>query len=883
MGAGGKAGGGTGAHDYYGTIAGLVCGGRVDAVLGIISDGKTVWPEATAGEWAEGTDYEAGDVVHRGGRAWVCDDDHTAAEVNAPGEPSAPWDEYALRRTDPGVGNPVSIAVPGYGVCILYWGTADQAHGPDTPAGISADHPPYRRQCWVILKDWLFGRERTSAPNVEVLVRRAPVQSLVTGPAAALDAQGQANPVAVAAELLEDPVFGAGAPALADPASWQEAAEALHANPEAWGVSPVLRDARTFQELLESFGGYAPIVQRSTGQGTMALRTLPRFTEPPFVSPSATVDEVTLAEPISWEVGGVPVSEVAVKYSDRGRAYKDRRQKAVDTLSRGEGGGEVVTLERPWITRPAQAAFAAADHLRRKGEAPASGQAVVLRDRAPWLVPGAPFLVDDKRTGIRLLCRCLSIQDAAPPSGLRTVAFEAEDAYSPLPVLDSAGDLVDDSQPDPEALPLARLVQPPPALTGEEASVAVLVARSSKVTTAVRVWIKEADASLFTDLGVQRGFAVHGTLQANYSSTPGAGNPPDDNSEDFRLTVNASTVPADLALLSQTQSADAISDGRVLVWVFKATGEFEVMTLRAARVATGETFWRLKVRRARYGTRKLGFSAGDAVFVIRRAAVEPYTHRLFGAYSVTGTPATFRLQASNPWKTAELSDAASCPDRSFTFGDAFAPAAAWTRIEYRPPAGSWGDVATFAGDFDTGGTWRLSWTCSDPNADLSGCILRSIGPEPTQAILFSAAASGAETSFRHEFALPEGDWDLTLKVLDRAGRGRIFPLAPVGGGAAVIVRSRPVSTTVVGNPVAAPRGGDVFGAQSVALTSTTPGATLEYQVVALGAAVGGSWSTYSAPVSVSPDQTLYARASKAGMTTSPTVRHDYRWLDPETV
>ncbi|MBN8247015.1 MAG: chitobiase/beta-hexosaminidase C-terminal domain-containing protein, partial [Verrucomicrobia bacterium] len=547
------------------------------------------------------------------------------------------------------------------------------------------------------------------------------------------------------------------------------------------------------------------------------------------------------------------------------------------------GDGEAVTLERPWITRPAQAAFAAADHLRRKSQAPAAGKAVVLRDRVPWLVPGVPFQVDDKRAGIQLLCRCLSIQDAEPPSGLRTVSFEAEDAFTPLPFLDAAGDVVDEAQPDPEEVTLFRLLQPPPAMTGEEAAVAVLVARTSKVTTAVKVWFQEADAALFTDLGTQRGFAVHGTLQANYSSTPGTGNPPDDNSEDLRLTVHASTVASDLALLSQTQSADAISDGRVLVWVFKASGEFEVMTLKAARVATGETFWRLKVRRARFGTKKLGFSTADAVFVIRRAAVEAYTHRLFGAYSVTGTPATFRLQASNPWKTAQLSDPAVCPDLAFTFGDAFAPAATWTRIEYRPPAGAWGDVATFAGDFDTGGTWRLSWTCTDPNSDLASCILRSLGPEPTQAVLFSGAASGAETSFRHEFTLPEGDWDLVLKVMDRAGRARIFPLAPVGGGAAVVVRSRPVSTTIVGNPVAVPRGGDVFAALSVALTCTTSGATIEYQVVALGAAAGGSWSTYSAPVSVSPDQTLYARGVKAGMTTSPTVRHDYRWLDPETV
>lgn len=882
MGAGGKAGGGTGAHDYYGTIPGLVCAGPVDALLGIVADGKTVWPEAEAGEWVDGTDYDAGDTVHWAGRAWSCAEDHLADDLTAPGMPSAPWDEVALRRGDPGVGNPVAVAVPRYGTAVLYWGTPDQQHGPDTPAEISADHPPYRRQCWIILKDWLFGRERTSAPNVEFLVRRAPQQGLITGPAAVLDPDGQANPVATAAELLSDPVFGFGAPELADEPAWQTAADALQERPDLWHLSPVLPESQTFQAVAETLGQYAPIVDHVTGEGRIALEVLPRFEEPPFLGPDMTVDGAVLMEPVSIETDGQPVAEVSVTYSDRARAFKDRTQKATDTLSRGEDHGDPVTMDRPWITRAGQAAFAAADHLRRSGQPGVSGKAVILRDRVPWLRRGSLFLLADPRTGLRILCRCLSTSDAKPPSGARTIAWEAEDAFTPLPTLEASTGGIPDASPDPETVTLFRLVQPPPALVGQEANAVVaLVARTSRVTTGIRVWFQEADASLFTNLGNQTGFAIKATLQATYSSTPGTGNPPDDNSEDFRLTVDPATVPSDLDLLSETQSADAINDARVLVWVFKASGEFEVMTMKAARVATGETFWRLKVRRARFGTARLSFASGDVAFVVRRDAVVPYTHQQFGAYSMTGAPALFRLQARNPWRQAELSDAAACPDRSFTFGDGFAPVGTWTRIEYRPPAGAWGDVASFSGDFDPAGTWRLSARISDPNADLMGHILRSVGPAGGE--IGSGAASGAVQDIQREFALGEGDWEIVLRVLDRAGRGRNYALAPVGGGASVVVKSRPAGSTVVANPVASPRGGDVFGAQSVTLTCSTSGATQEFQVVALGAPAGGSWTTYSTPVSVNPDSTLYVRATKAGMTDSPTVRHDYRWLDPETV
>ena len=163
---GSKGSSGGKSHDYYGTIAGLICAGPVQALVAIIADGKTVWPDANKGDWSPGSVYAIGDKVRSLGRVWTATSAHTGSSVNAPSL-SGHWVESVLERTAVGVTNPQPVSVVGYGAALLYWGTADQVHTGAVPSEISGTHPPYRRQAWVLLKDWLFGRERVSAPNVE--------------------------------------------------------------------------------------------------------------------------------------------------------------------------------------------------------------------------------------------------------------------------------------------------------------------------------------------------------------------------------------------------------------------------------------------------------------------------------------------------------------------------------------------------------------------------------------------------------------------------------------------------------------------------------------------------------------------------------------------
>ena len=249
MGKGGDKG--TQIYDYFGTIAGVVCAGPVDELVSIIVDGRTVWPTAPA--WNAGQVLLIGDLRKWLGVVYKATQSHTTSNLNKP-PASTHWVRYSVVRTvGPSASNPYPLTVDGYGAAYLYWGTDDQILDASGEAILAANgHPGYRRQCFLVLKAFLFGRERTSAPNVEVIVRRKPNQTMVTGDPAALT-DGQANPVAAMADLYTDRVFGAAltidAPGGPDSTTWQSAATAIQSNIDEAGISPVLTQAKSLRQI----------------------------------------------------------------------------------------------------------------------------------------------------------------------------------------------------------------------------------------------------------------------------------------------------------------------------------------------------------------------------------------------------------------------------------------------------------------------------------------------------------------------------------------------------------------------------------------------------------------------------------------------------------
>ena len=127
----------------------------------------------------------------------------------------------------------------------------------------------------------------------------------------------------------------------------------------------------------------------------------------------------------------------------------------------------------------------------------------------------------------------------------------------------------------------------------------------------MRVHLQEDDEDLFYELGLQEQSAGAGTLAAAYPEALPAdpqANPSDDDSEALRVTLDSATPAPDLALLGDTQSADAVNDAAVLMWIFKASNPrlFEVLTVKAVRIVGADTFCRFQARRGRFGTARLG-------------------------------------------------------------------------------------------------------------------------------------------------------------------------------------------------------------------------------------------------------------------------------------
>lgn len=1033
----GKGGGDSGkAHDYFGSIAGVVCAGPVDELVAVIIDGKLAWPSAPI--WESGKDYVVGDLRHYAFRVWRCNTAHTSAGGNAPPDLTK-WTSYSVARADQP--NPYPFSIESWGQAYLYWGTVDQVlANPDpvpddpiatvsrarqshvarivtaTPHGLTtgqhvtvsgfsfpnagyniadvvveviddttliynnpgtnqvttADatglitpivvetgetvlaangHPPYRRQAVLVLKDFLFGRERTTAPNVEVVVRRKPNQTLIDGDAAALDADGQANPVCVAAELLTDPVFGLAQPdSFCDAATWQALADDLAADSARTYISPVLDRAQTARSLLANLLAYYDGWARFNAAGAVEVGRFLHDEAPPAFTAATTIDYNDLVEEIAWDANGWPdtANQTYVRFSNRDRAFKNDSAPYVSSWNMAvTGDPRPLNIERPFITRPQQASTHAAEWGKVAAEPGIAGTLIVRAEKAASIKPGDLFLLTHDAAAMSIVCRCTQKTLAKPPAGRVTLRFQSERAIAQIPYQPTRSEPGGSAFPLPEEIEMFQIVQPPPALVGgQDFQIVILAARTSAVTIGLRPWLRRDDGALFFPLGEQRQWAVYGTLSqdydlpassatasrardddvativttaahglssgqhvqitglagADYDATdvvitvvdattftyPNEGADEgttvdadgtvipldDDDSETLQLDLDPRVRQPDLDKISQTQTVDAINDANLLVWVFDAADatQFEIMALKAIRLDDG--VYKLQVRRGRFGIGKRAFVTDDRVFILFRGDLVGYTADKFAGYAQTGATATFRLQSFNAAGEGDLSDSDICPDIEFTFSDPYAPTASWQILLVNGA-----DLTDFTDSYLPTDEFEFTFELRDANSDLLDArLVARLGAMELPPIWHDAfAPSGTKVGSTGKFTLPDGEWRILLVVRDAANRVVEVPLTPVGGGAEVTLLIL-ASMGTVATPVAAPHGGTyVTYPKSVVLTCSTAGATIEYQIVALYGALGGGWSTYTGPISVGRNRTLYARATKVAMTDSAVIAEHYSY------
>ena len=958
----GKGGGaGSKLYDYYGTLAGIVCAGPVDELVAILVDGRIVWPTATF--WNAGQTIAVNDLRQYLGVVWKATQAHTTSNANKP-PTSTHWVRYSLVRTvGPSATNPYPLTVTGYGAAYFYWGTDDQVLDTVGEARLAANgHPPYRRQAVLVLKDFLFGRERTSAPNVEVVVRRKPNQTMLTGdPAALID--GQANPVAAMADLYTDPVFGAAltpdTPGGPDTTTWQSAATAIQTSIDEAGISPILTQAKSLRQITADILAYCDGWVRFSAAGEIEAGRFPHNSAPPTFTAATTIDYNDLIDEVSYTADGwaTTYNQTQVKFNDRERSYRDGAVAVVSGYNLAvTGEPRTAKIDRPWITRRTQASEHAAEHQKIVGEPKLSGSLVVRAEKAASIRPGDLFLLTHDALSISIVCRCIGKDIAQPPAGRATIRFESDRASAPVPFAPTGAADEGSAYPDNETLSIQQFFQPPPTMfQGDtDAAVVPLIARTSPVTIGANIHLRKEDASGFYELGSIDQFAIHGTVQASWSyysratstrsrstnvatvttsaahnlatgdvvtiygfvdatfdgvftvtvvnsttftypntgsfvstttdtaGTVTTGN--EDNTENLRVTLDAGTVGADLSKMLDTQTEDAINDNAVYVVIFKDSDRkvFEVCTLRAMRIISGDSFYRLKVRRARYGTETRTAAIGDKVWIGYRTDIAPMTHNSFVGYLEGLSTATFRLQSANAESVAELSNTTLCPNISYTFADPYAPTTTFTSVQKltNVTANTWTEITDFTGHFEVTDRFRVDASLVDSSGDLTAARLYAKNGS-SELTLWSASYTESSTQkITAEFTIPtKGAWQVFMAGIDKSGRIRIKQLTAGGGSASVTINIKQ-NNTETSAPSFTPPGIGFRSNQfpiTVTLTTTTAGAQIKYSIVDLGQPAGTftNVAATTATVVVGRNKRLWAKADVGGSNESILIYHEY--------
>lgn len=450
-------------YNYFASLAALIAWGPLDGIHGIYLNSELVW---------EGT-------VTRGAEDYV------------------------------------DLTIDGYGTCRIYWGTGTQDADPEL-LDSGFDHPPYRYQAYLVFTGLFFGFNQTSAPNVEVVVSRYPVISWMT---AAVAVQDDCNAVAVAAEWLQSARFGLGLPDAAL-ATGELDAIAGDLEDEEFGVSPYvtrqINARQLLQQLVEYFDGYL----LRTRDGKLSLGLIRTPVSPVSVAAVDLVDEPDL-DPDTWK--GVS-SKTWVKYLNRDQQYKEAALPYRDAGVFGlVGENSPVTLERPWITRPAQAQQVVAASGRTNATPRTKGRLLVRKSSAAATEqPGAVLELDWDQTGISaLLLRIIS--KSLPQPGAQQVALEVavDRAY-----LNDSFYIPDDDVPptpasiDPEPFVRQTVMELPLALSVDGGiTLATLAARPNRYVTRYNTWLR--NEAQYVNVQPRNLSAIGaGTTAAAYGSTP---------------------------------------------------------------------------------------------------------------------------------------------------------------------------------------------------------------------------------------------------------------------------------------------------------------------------------------------------------------------------
>ncbi len=726
-------------YDYYGTLASVVCRGPVDALQAIIVDGRTILSgpigiSAAATTW---TSLDPGQEkwLGQGGRITL----------------------YRGTQTSP------DAALPG--------------------------HPDYRGTCYLVFVKLLFGRERTSAPNIQVVVSRKPVADLSLVPAehnvfTALDGSGlptlesQVNPVAVAVELLTGG-HGLRIPvADLDAATWSAAA--------AWAADPA-RILHTFcSPLITAQSSAADVLTGIltmldaglywTASGKLAIALLEPGVDP-GATPTFDARHWTTRPRLvaaGWE--DVPTS-VAVRYPERAAQWKQRQVKIdqLAALRHRAGVPQASVVDRPHVTNANQASLHAIELARRAAQPIADIEIRVRRPLAANLHPGSKIRVDvDPVPGGAGLAQVCVVQEVRSGSTgpvqlrCRPDTLVASVPYTP------AWTVAVPQAPDCPPIDASRAVVVPlrPGIS-EPAAIAVLAPRPRADVVGVRLFFGTSSVGDFADLGSHPGFAVRVALGASVASTDSAAIlslPEGTDGPDAYLAARypGTQIGAeDDVLLLVLANLDV--NGRIVVGADELP-ELEICSIVTRAAVGADVVYDLL--RARQGTAARAWTTAAKGWVIPRTSFRSWTHPELSILLYSGQVGYVRMVA---YSAQAEDDTVPIPEISFLFppGYDLVPKITWTT-----PAGS--------GAVISGETYVVAFDVTDRDGDLVHVTLHSEKDGDIDILAEFPLLPTASTSYSGTHKFASGTHRLTVTARDRAGRhatsSRILTRTSGGGG-----------------------------------------------------------------------------------------------------
>lgn len=278
-------------------------------------------------------------------------------------------------------GQSAFITIPHYGQARFYWGSDSQL--PDPLLG-PLGHPAYRGQCYVVFDPLIFGRDRTSAPQVEFVLTRKTVIPGYANPEIA----GDVCPVHAAVELATHPRYGLGIYLSDFDPSADHVSQTLTS--EGMGLSPLISNAQALpQALAEILGYFDGFLYQKNGRYRFGSASLPvDYAAAPVID---TEDQTDFPEIDTGTFARVS-SETRLVYTDRDRDFKESVAIHHDAAAHAlNGTSEPLNLQRRWITRQDVANVQVSRAGRRAALPQVSGKVMVLYSKAVTLNPGDPF------------------------------------------------------------------------------------------------------------------------------------------------------------------------------------------------------------------------------------------------------------------------------------------------------------------------------------------------------------------------------------------------------------------------------------------------------------------------------------------------------------